>query len=97
MSDRPKEETKWISWVEFCYNTSFDLAIKMSPFQALYGSQPPTPLTYLRGTTNSPEVTLLVSRDELLKELKQNLSVAQSQMKLQVDKHRKGMELAVGD
>lgn len=49
-SERPREWTKWVTWAEFCNNTSFHTAIRMSPFQALYGIPRPTLLSYLPGT-----------------------------------------------
>lgn len=75
---------KWLAWSEFCYNTSYHTAIKMFPFQALYGVKPPSLLTCVEGTTRSREVVyILTNRDSLIKLLKQNLSIAQSRMKFQ--------------
>lgn len=56
---------KWLGWAEFCYNSSYQSAIRMSPR---------TLLTYVPGTTESIKVDLnLRTRDQLLIELQENL------------------------
>lgn len=37
---KPKAWGKWLSFVEFWYNTNFHSTIKMSPYQAMYGWVP---------------------------------------------------------
>lgn len=39
---KPKEWCKWLPLAEFWYNTNFQSAIGMTPFQALYGYKPPS-------------------------------------------------------
>jgi hypothetical protein len=39
------KQTQWLNWFaleEWCYNTSFHTAKKMTPFMALYGYHPPS-------------------------------------------------------
>jgi hypothetical protein len=38
---RPKEWVKWVPLAEWWYNTNFHTTIKTTPFEALYGYQPP--------------------------------------------------------
>lgn len=38
--DRPRSWLQWLSWAKFCYNTSFQTAIRCSPFEVVYGRPP---------------------------------------------------------
>ncbi|TYK21518.1 Ty3/gypsy retrotransposon protein [Cucumis melo var. makuwa] len=40
-NDKPKEWIKWIAWAEYWYNTTFQRALRMTPFQVVYGRKPP--------------------------------------------------------
>jgi hypothetical protein len=35
--DRPRAWVDWLSWVEYCYNTSFHTALCATPFEVVYG------------------------------------------------------------
>ncbi|CAA7033213.1 unnamed protein product [Microthlaspi erraticum] len=48
-SDRPHLWSKWLPLAEYWYNTSFHTATQMTPFEAVYGQQPPQHLPYLPG------------------------------------------------
>jgi hypothetical protein len=39
--DRPCAWLDWLPWAEYYYNTSFHLALRTSPFQVVYGREPP--------------------------------------------------------
>ncbi|KAL0536627.1 hypothetical protein IC582_025585 [Cucumis melo] len=53
-NERPREWILWLSWAEYWYNTTYQKALDMSPFQVVYGRKPPTLLSYgERGTSNS--------------------------------------------
>ncbi|CAA6660971.1 unnamed protein product [Spirodela intermedia] len=75
------------------YNTSHHSAIKMTPFKAVYGRDPPT-LTCYGSPMSSIDVvdTYLKERDDTLQLLKENLLAAQSKMKAQLDKHRRDID-----
>ena len=66
----------------------------MTPFKALYGRDPPT---LIKGCTFTSKIDavnqLLVARDVVLQELKQNLLKAQNLMKAQANKHRREIDL----
>jgi hypothetical protein len=35
--DRPKTWLQWLPWAEYCYNSSYQTAIKCPPFKVVYG------------------------------------------------------------
>ena len=76
-SPRPKEWAKWIAWVEYCYNTSIHTTTKKTPFEIVYGRPPPSLLSYVARTTRNEAVEkALISRDEVLKERRENIRLA---------------------
>ena len=75
--DRPSEWFDWLYLAEFWFNTNYHTAIKLTPFEALYGTALPRLLDYVPGTTQVAAVdTLLHSRQQMLALLKQNLVAA---------------------
>ncbi|WVZ08755.1 hypothetical protein V8G54_022101 [Vigna mungo] len=94
----PRKWPQWLSWPEFWFNTNYNISTKMSPFKALYGRDPPL---LLKGSTIPSKVQsvnqLQQERDEILRELKENLCKAQDQNKVQANKHRRAVEFQVGD
>ena len=61
-------------WAEYWYNTSYQFAIQMAPFEVVYGRPPPTIHSYEVGSTSVAQVeTSLCERDDLLRLLKENL------------------------
>jgi hypothetical protein len=50
--DRPMSWLQWLPWAEFCYNTSFQSALKTTPFNVVYGRDPPPLLTYEPGLSS---------------------------------------------
>ncbi|GJU72852.1 ribonuclease H-like domain-containing protein [Tanacetum coccineum] len=65
-----------------CYHSS----IKMSPHQALYGRLPPSVILYPHESSKVVVVDeLLVERDGLLRQLKQNLLAAKHRMKMKAN------------
>ena len=45
--DQPKGWSKWLSLAERWYNSTFHSTIRLTPFEALYGYDPPVHLPYL--------------------------------------------------
>ncbi|KAG7553358.1 Integrase catalytic core [Arabidopsis thaliana x Arabidopsis arenosa] len=97
-SSHPRTWFKYLPWAEFSYNTSFHTALKSTPFQVVYGREPPQLLRFEPGSTNN--VTLaaqLQERDEMLARIRVNLARAQQLMKKSADRKRREVEFAVGD
>uniref|UniRef100_A0A0V0GZ30 Putative ovule protein n=1 Tax=Solanum chacoense TaxID=4108 RepID=A0A0V0GZ30_SOLCH len=42
VADSPHEWSPLLPWAEYWYNTALQAAAGMTPFQALYGREPPT-------------------------------------------------------
>lgn len=39
---QPNTWSNWISWAEFWYNTTYHVSICKTPFEVVYGRQPPS-------------------------------------------------------
>ena len=58
----------------------------MNPFEAVYGQNPPSILSYLPGVSKVQVVDqTLTVREDILRTLKENLVMAQNRMKQQAD------------
>ncbi|XP_062114580.1 uncharacterized protein LOC133825685 [Humulus lupulus] len=70
----------------------------MTPFQAVYGRPPPTIPSYIRGATSIQAVENdLLTRDDILQQLKTNLQQAQNRMRQQANKRRRDIQFKLGD
>lgn len=80
---QPKQRPTRLPWAEFWFNTNYSASSQMTPFKALYGYDPPL---ILKGTTIPSKVgsvnQMQAARDEILKDLKENLCKAQENNKL---------------
>jgi len=97
-SHKPQEWCKWLPWAQYWYNSSWHSAIKMAPYQAVYGKAPPTISSYIPKTARLQSVEdALLDRDATLQLLKDNLIHAQNRMKKWADLHRTERSFEVGD
>lgn len=95
---RPSEWFKWLTFAEFWFNTTWKVATKITPCEAIYGKQPSTLLSYVPNTSKIQEVEQqLCSKDITLPFLKENLSLSQEKMKKYVDNRRSKREFQVND
>ena len=70
----------------------------MTPFQAVFGREPPKVTRYSLANTNPPDVQhTLRTWDELLQKLQQNLIHAQPCIKKYVDQKRRNIQFEIGD
>lgn len=70
----------------------------MTRFKALYGRDPSTLTRYVSQASDLPPLQEeLLERDRILQQLKGNLEKAQQYMKKQADKHRRDVQLQIGE
>lgn len=86
IADQPFAWLKYLAWAEWHYNTSWHSAIRMPPYEAVFGRPPPSLLDYLVGTSSIAAVDdLLQSQTSLLQTLRDNLKRAQQRMQDQTN------------
>lgn len=80
----------WLLWAELWYNTSYHTASKVTPFQAVYERESLTLIRFDKGTTPVSIVEQqLMEWDQVLEELKNQLSRAQAIMKRGADRKKR--------
>ena len=98
VNQRPKQWSAYLPWAEYWYNTAYHSSTGMTPFQALYGRLPPSIPKYYNGSSPVDELDhKLKGRDEVLNQLKQNLSAAVNRMKQVADRKRRDVTFNEGD
>jgi hypothetical protein len=96
VGDRPRAWLDWLPWAEFCYNSSYHSALRATPFQVVYGREPPSP--YQVGTAQTETVdSMLADRDEFLLEVRTRLTQAQDYARRYYDGHHRALEFQQGD
>jgi hypothetical protein len=91
--DPPKSWLCWLPWVEFCYNTSYQTALKETPFEVVYGRAPPQLAPFQLGTAHVAAVDRqLQDRDIFLAKVRGWLLQAQNFMKTAHDKSYRPLE-----
>ncbi|WVZ76926.1 hypothetical protein U9M48_024844 [Paspalum notatum var. saurae] len=96
--DRPRSWLQWLPWAEYCFNTSYQSSLRTTPFQVVYGREPPNLLKYQLGTARVAAVDRqLQDRDLFLAEIHERLLLARDTMKLQSDKKQRDLSFQVGD
>jgi len=97
-TDQPTKWMSWLSLAEYWYNSTYHTALKMSPFQALYGFPPPL-ISELEipGPEDEEAQDFLTAKQQMLEHLKENLCTAQNRMKRYADLKRVERRFQVGD
>jgi hypothetical protein len=84
--------------VEWWYNTSYHTTTCMTPFEVVYGQNPPSVRSYLLGISKVQVVDqMLTIREAILRTLKENLVMAHNRMKQQEDQGRSKHQFVEGD
>ena len=97
VTDKQNHWSQWLHLAEWCYNSTYHTSAKMTPFQALYGYEPPNWKELVLKDTNVPEVrNQLEKSQKTIELLKDNLIMAQNRMRQQADQCRTERKLEVG-
>jgi hypothetical protein len=97
-NETPDQWYHWLPLAEWWYNTSYHSSIKSTPFEVLYGQNPPVHIPYLLKDSNIEAVDRkLTKREDMLKTIKGNLNVAQHRMVQLANKKRSECIFKVGD
>lgn len=51
--DRPRDWLDWLLWAEYCYNTSYHMALRTTPFMVVYEGPPPALVPYETGSAST--------------------------------------------
>lgn len=93
--DRPRQWLRWLPWVEYTYNTAFQISLKDTPFKLVYSRDPPTIRSYKQGETRVEAVAkTMTEHDEMLKDAWYRLEQAQASYKAHYDRK---LSYKVGD
>jgi hypothetical protein len=95
--DRPRSWLQWLSWAEFCYNSSYHTTL---PFKVVYGRDPPALISYKQGASKVVAVDKqqqLKAGDEFLREIQDRLLQSQVTMKSYHDQHWHEVVFQEGD
>ena len=96
--DRPRQWLCWLPWAEFIYNTAYQSSLQDTPFNIVYGREPPTICSYEPGETRVAAVAKnMADRDELLADVRYRLEQAQAVAKRHYDKRHRAVSYAVGN
>lgn len=87
--DNPRIWYQYLGWAEYWYNTAVHASTGMTPFQVVYGREPPTLIRYAPTLDDAADIRAqLTQRDALLDRLKQHMHRAQACMKKFANRHR---------
>jgi hypothetical protein len=89
---------KRLPYAEFSYNNSYQVSLKMSPFQALYGRSCRTPLQWDQPREKQvfgPDI--LLKAKEHIKMVRENLKIALSRQRSYAYTRRRELSFEVGD
>ncbi|XP_041001766.1 uncharacterized protein LOC121247499 [Juglans microcarpa x Juglans regia] len=96
--EKVKQQSKWLLFAKWWYNTNHHYASKMTPFQAVYGIPPLRLVEYIPDTAlNAAMDDCMKSREEVQETLHHNLLDAPDRMKFHANKRRTERSFEPGD
>ena len=97
-SEKKNQWAQWLPLIEWWYNTSYHTPTCMTPFEVVYGQNPPSVFSYFLGDSEVQVVSqTLTVREAILHTLKENLVMAHNRMKQQADQGRFECQFVEGD
>ncbi|GJR04102.1 peroxidase 64 [Tanacetum coccineum] len=97
-AEQPTKWSSYLPWAEFSYNTGYHTSTGTTPFSVVYGREPPPLFPYVSGETKNNELEQqLITRDDMIKLIRLNLSRAQDRMRNQANSQRRELSFQVGD
>jgi Integrase core domain/Chromo (CHRromatin Organisation MOdifier) domain len=95
---KPRDWCKWISLAEWWYYTNYHTALKLTPFEALYGyALPQLSIGAVPKSVNQSVNDIMEERIRTARVLKEQLLKAQQRMKKFADKKRSERKFSIGD
>lgn len=95
---RPSSWGKFLLWVEWSHNTSWNAATGSTPYEVTFGRKPFNFPEYITGSSNVDAVEeMLTNREETFLSIRKKLLKAQAQMKHYADAKRRNVEYHPGD
>ncbi|KAL5861508.1 hypothetical protein ACOSQ4_002804 [Xanthoceras sorbifolium] len=96
-SSKPSHWANWLPLAEWWYNTNYHTALKLTPFEALYGYRPPIYSGNPRDYSDPESRAFVIDRNRIQHTLKESLTQAQSRMKTYADRKRTERKFNTGD
>ena len=96
--DRPRAWLDWLPWAEYIYNTAYHSSLRTTPFHVVYGSHPPSLVSYSPASACTTTMdTLLQERDSFIADVKERLLQAQEHAKRHYDVHHRPLQFNIND
>ena len=96
--EKPSEWSLWLPLTEWWYNSNWHSAIRVTPYEVVYGQPPSLHIPYVAGDSKVESVDRsLKAREECIEMLRYHLQRAQQRMKKQADQHRIDRQFRIGD
>jgi hypothetical protein len=93
----PKKWSAWLTLAEWWYNTNYHTSLQTTPFQALYGYNPPMIFEVMIPGPDSPALEFLSQKQQMITRLENNLAQAQAKIKKYADMKRTERQFSIGD
>lgn len=97
VGNRPRRWLEWLSWAEYCYNTSQHSHLRATPFELVYGHPPPCLRDYNPDTSKVAAFkTTFQDCNAFLSEVRERLLQTQQQSKHYYDSRHRDLSFDIG-